>query len=86
MLDAHSVIEIAEEVVNTANIALANRTKATFLIKQVLRGALYNSEPIERAFFGRLARTYVVLFVLKNTPELIEHFNSMAKNFRELSH
>ncbi|WP_222311472.1 hypothetical protein [Rhizobium leguminosarum] len=80
-LDARSVIEVAGEVVDATKLTHASRVKAKFLIKQVLRGALYNSEPIERAYFGRLARTYVLLFVLKNTPELIEHFSSMAKHF-----
>jgi hypothetical protein len=80
-LDARSVIEVAGEVVEAAKMTHASRVKAKFLIKQVLRGALYNSESIERAYFGRLARTYVLLFVLKNTPELIEHFSSMAKHF-----
>jgi hypothetical protein len=80
-LDARSVVELASEVVEAVQMDHASRVKVKFLIKSVLRGALYNSEPIERSYFGRLARTYVLLFVLKNTPELIEHFNSMAKNF-----
>lgn len=80
-LDARSVIEVAAEVVEAVRLSHESRVKAKHLIKLVLRGALYNSEPIERAYFGRLARTYVLLFVLKNTPELIEHFSSMAKHF-----
>jgi hypothetical protein len=80
-LNVRSVIEVAGDVVDAVKMSHASRVKAKLLIKQVLRGALYNSEPIERAYFGRLARTYVLLFVLKNTPELIEHFNSMAKHF-----
>jgi hypothetical protein len=80
-LDARSVIEVAGEVVDAVKMSHASRVKTKFLIKQVLRGALYNSEPVERSYFGRLARTYVLLFVLKNTPELIEHFSSMAKHF-----
>lgn len=80
-LVARSVIEVAEEVVEAVKMPHASRVKAKHVIKQVLRGALYNSEPIERSYFGRLARTYVLLFVLKNTPELVEHFSSMAKHF-----
>ena len=80
-LDARTVVEIANDVVDAAAMTHESRVRAKHMIKEVLRGALYNSAPVERTYFGRLSRTYVLLFILKNTPELIEHFNSMAKHF-----
>ena len=79
-LDARSVIEVASDVVDAVKMDHASRVKVKFLIKQVLRGSLYNSEPVERSYLVACAH-YVLLFVLKNTPELVEHFNSMAKHF-----
>lgn len=51
-LDARSVIEVAGDIVDATKMPHPSRVKAKFLIKQVLRGALYNSEPIERGGAG----------------------------------
>jgi hypothetical protein len=50
-------------------------------MKKVLREIFYSSAAVERAYCARLARTYILLFTIRNTPEIIEYFNSMSKNF-----
>jgi hypothetical protein len=47
-----------------------------------LRGAFYSSTPAEREYFGKLARTYVLLFTLQQSPRVIQFFQEMAGDFR----
>jgi hypothetical protein len=47
----------------------------------VLREVFYASSELERSYCGRLARTYILLFTIRNTPEIIEYFNTMTKSF-----
>jgi hypothetical protein len=80
-LDARAVVDIANELVAQCDISPKLHAIVAILMKEVLRQVLYASDPVERTYCGRLARTYVLLFTMKNTPELIEYFNSMANNF-----
>lgn len=50
-------------------------------MKDVMRGVFYDSAAVERAYCARLARTYILLFTIRNTPEIIEYFNTMSKSF-----
>lgn len=43
-----------------------------------VRGVLYNSVDIERAYLAKLSRTYTLLFTLKSEPRLIEFFQDLA--------
>lgn len=47
-----------------------------------LRGAFYSSTATEREYFGKLARTYVLLFTLQQSPRVIHFFQEMAGDFR----
>lgn len=47
----------------------------------VLRQAFYNSSEEERRYFGKLSRTFTLLFTLRNEPRVIEHFKCMSSNF-----
>jgi hypothetical protein len=47
----------------------------------VLRGAFYESTGEERQYFRKLCRTYILLFMLKNEPRIVEYFRGMTSNF-----
>ncbi len=78
-LEPRPIIEIAEEQMNLVELPKSKKAGILSLIKEVLRGVFYQSSPCERSFCSRLVRTYILLFVVKNTPEVIEYFNTMAK-------
>ena len=47
----------------------------------ILRGTYYNSSKEERRYLRKLSRTYVLLFMLKNEPRVVEYFRNMTSNF-----
>ena len=47
----------------------------------VLRRTYYNSTEEERRYLRKLSRTYVLLFMLKNEPRVVEYFRGMTSNF-----
>jgi hypothetical protein len=80
-MDARSISDVAEEIVDQSGINTNLRPTILVLMKTVLRGVFYSGTEKERLYCARLARTYMLLFTIRNTPEVIEYFNSMAKNF-----
>lgn len=46
-----------------------------------LRQSLYQSSTDERVYFGRLSRTYSLLFTLRTEPRLVRYFQEMAADF-----
>ncbi|MGK5443245.1 hypothetical protein ACSNN7_15720 [Micromonospora sp. URMC 105] len=46
-----------------------------------IRGVFYDSSPQERAYLGKLARTYALLFTLNTDPRLVQYFQDMAADF-----
>lgn len=45
-----------------------------------LRQAFYSSTEEERIYFGKLSRTYTLLFTLRDDPKIVEYFKTMAAN------
>jgi hypothetical protein len=56
-----------------------------FLVKDValgvLRQAFYASTQQERIYYGKLSRTYTLMFTLRNEPKIVEYFKGMSGNF-----
>ncbi len=77
--DRH-IYEVAEEQMVKAGFKLNDNSGLLTAVKQALRGIFYQSSKEERAFCARLARTYILLFTIKNTPEVINYFNTMSKH------
>lgn len=50
-------------------------------ILRALRHAFYSSSKAERLYFGKLSRTYSLLFTLQAEPRLIEFFQDMTADF-----
>jgi hypothetical protein len=74
------IYEVAEEEMVKAGFKLNDNSGLLLAAKQTLRGIFYQSNAAERAFCARLARTYILLFTIKNTPEIINYFNTMSKH------
>lgn len=68
--------EITIEQMQIAGLDPKKNHDQLLAIRSALRGVFYNG----RTFCGRLARTYVLLFMICNTPEIINYFNSMSKH------
>ena len=47
----------------------------------VLRKTYYDSTEEERKYLRKLSRTYVLLFMLKNEPRVVEYFRKMTSRF-----
>ena len=79
LADRH-IYEVAEEQMVKGGFKLNDNSGLLLAVKQALRGIFYQSSKEERAFCARLARTYILLFTIKNTPEVINYFNTMSKH------
>ena len=53
----------------------------TETVHKILRQTFYKSTSKERIFLGKLSRTYVLMFLLKNEPRIVEYLRSMTSNF-----
>ncbi len=80
-LEARPIIEIAEEELERAGFKIAKDPYLLNVMKRVLRDIFYSSTDNERGYCARLARTYILLFTIRNTPEIINYFNTMSKTF-----
>jgi hypothetical protein len=77
--EARSILEIAEDEIEKTEIDLRKNPETISIVRRIIRDILYHSNKDEREFCARLARTYVLLFAVRNTPEIINYFNTMAK-------
>ena len=48
---------------------------------QLMRNAFYQSNSNQREYFGKLSRTYALLFSLRADPRIVEYFQSMSSRF-----
>lgn len=75
-----NVFDIVASVVDMGNFNDDSRTLRAAAL-QVLRGTFYDSTTEERAYLQKLSHTYVLLFVLKNEPKIVEYFKSISSKF-----
>jgi hypothetical protein len=59
----------------------SQRTEFLEAMLEALRGSFFSSTPEERNYFGKLSRTYALLFTLKTEPRLVRFFEEMASDF-----
>lgn len=50
------------------------------VVFRAIRGVFYGSEEVERAYLGKLSRTYTLLFTLNTEPKLIEFFQDLTRH------
>ena len=75
-----TISDQVNDAIEEANLtgATAVRSKETALA--VLQQAFYNSTEEERIYYGKLSRTYTLMFTLRNEPKIVEYFKSMSSN------
>lgn len=72
MTDAIAAALAERDIAGREKYLLADAVFAT------IRRVLYDSLDIERAYLGKLSRTYTLLFTLNSEPRLIEFFQQLA--------
>jgi hypothetical protein len=48
---------------------------------KILRATFYDSSEPERVYLGKMSRTYIMMFMLKNDVKIVEYFRSMSGEF-----
>lgn len=77
-------VVIAEEVskaIAANKITGSDATAIRLVATGIVRKAFYSSEEAERILFGKLNKTYSLMFTLKVEPRIVEYFQSMKGDF-----
>lgn len=48
---------------------------------RVLRATFYDSAECERLYLGKMSRTYIMMFILRNDVKIVEYFRNMGGQF-----
>ena len=56
------------------------QVRAKEVTLSVLRQAFYRSTETERVYYGKLSRTYVLFFTLRNEPRIVDYFRQMSSD------
>ncbi len=76
-----SIKDILDQAISDRGHVGADAGHIAQVSLSVLRGTYYNSTKEERRYLRKLSRTYVLLFMLKNEPRVVEYFRGMTSNF-----
>lgn len=76
-----SIKDFIDEVVNDRGLSGGDTGQVVYGCMEILRGTYYSSSDIERRYLRKLSRTYILLFMLKNEPRVVEYFRNMTSNF-----
>lgn len=71
------VDEAIQEETLTADTGMTVKEAAISVIRQ----AFYHSTEEERVYYGKLSRTYTLMFTLRNEPQIVEYFKGMSSHF-----
>jgi len=77
-----SLPEIVDAVVVEAGVDAKDREAVQTALLLTIRAVVYHGTDSDRAFLGRLARTYTMLFMLQCDPQLVTAFMSMASRLK----
>lgn len=73
-----TVTDSIRTVLTESGVSGARGIAVGELVFEVLRKVLYDSVEVERAYLGKLSRTYTLLFTLNTEPRLIEYFQELT--------
>ena len=76
-----AISDQVDEAIEETGITGESTVLAKEVSLSVLRQAFYSSSKIERIYYGKLSRTYTLLFTLRNEPKIVEYFKGMSSNF-----
>ncbi|MCY4305724.1 MAG: hypothetical protein OXC62_13250 [Aestuariivita sp.] len=75
-----TISDQVDDAIEEANLTGATATNSREIALEVLRQAFYNSTEEERIYYGKLSRTYTLMFALRSEPKIVEYFKSMSSN------
>lgn len=76
-----TISDILDGVMETTALTGDHPHSLKPIAMEVLRRAFYQSEIHERSLFGKLSRTYALMFSLRNEPRVVEYFRGMSSAF-----
>jgi hypothetical protein len=76
-----AIADQIDEAINESKLVGTAGVVAKEVAMGVLRQAFYNSSEEERIYYGKLSRTYALLFTLRNEPRVVEYFKGMSSDF-----
>ena len=76
-----AVNDILDQVILDRGLTGENAGLIAQVCLSILRGTYYSSTKEERKYLRKLSRTYILLFMLKNEPRVVEYFRNMTSNF-----
>jgi len=76
-----SIYDHLELALNELKFNGNNYSIASDVCIKVLNGTFYNSSDSERLYLGKMSRTYIMMFILKNDVKVVEYFRNMSGNF-----
>lgn len=79
--DLPSINDTLDQAIGDRGVSGADAGLLAQLCLSILRGTYYSSSKVERRYLRKLSRTYVLLFMLKNEPRVVEYFRNMSSNF-----
>ena len=76
-----SISDHVDKALEQVGEQIASRPRAKEVALAVLQQAFYKSTKEERLYYGKLSRTYALLFTLRNEPKIVEYFRGMSSKF-----
>ena len=77
----HTIKQILDKIVRDHHIAGKEAASIVECCLDILSRAYFKSSDVERRYLRKLSRTYILLFMLKNDPRVLEYFRNMTSNF-----
>lgn len=76
-----AVVEHIDQAMEELKIEKARSAEIREVCLKNLRYAFYESAPVERKYYGKLARIYALLLTIQSDPRVVEYFRSMSGHF-----
>ena len=77
-----TISDQVDEALTNANLSGESRVRIKEIVLNVLGNAFYDSTEEERIYYGKLSRTYTLLFTLRNEPKIVQYFQEMSSDFK----
>ena len=76
-----TISDQVDDAIKKTALTGAKSIRAKEVVLSILRQAFYTSTEAERIYYGKLSRTYALMFTLRNEPKIVEYFKEMSSNF-----
>ena len=73
-----SLTETVDEIIEEASIVTKNRLKVKSALVLSIRDLIYHGSSMSKEYLRSLSKTYLMLFLLKCDPKIVDYFKSMA--------